>query len=268
MMKHVKSKDETPIAYERRGEGMPLVLIHGAAADHTRWEPVLPELRKKFTVYAVDRRGRGQSGDIEPYALEREFEDVVAVVDSIPGPVNLMGHSFGAICSLEASLRTSNLRKLILYEPPIHVEIRENDSSDALGRMNSYLGVGEREKALLLFLREIVGIPENEIDLLRSLPGWSSRVAVAHTIPREEASVVSYLLNPHRFSQMETPTLLLLGGDSPSFFRAAIETLQEFLPNSRIARMPGQQHAAMETAPKLFLDEVIGFLIGGNDCDK
>jgi pimeloyl-ACP methyl ester carboxylesterase len=241
---------------------MPLVLIHGAAADHTRWELVFPELEKNFTVYAVDRRGRGQSGDNESYALEREFEDVVAIVDSIPGPVNLLGHSFGAICSLEASLRTSNLRKLILYEPPIHTDVKRNYPPDALDRMNSYLCTGEREKALLFFLREIVGIPQNEIDLLRSLPGWSSRLGVAHTIPREEASVVSYLLNPHRFSRMETPTLLLLGGDSPSFFRAALETLKEFLPNSRIARMPGQQHAAMETAPKLFLDEVIGFLIG------
>jgi pimeloyl-ACP methyl ester carboxylesterase len=128
--------------------------------------------------------------------------------------------------------------------------------------MNSYLHVGECEKALLLFLREIVGIPSNEINLLRSLPGWSSRVAVAHTIPREEASVVSYIFNPQRFSHMETPVLLLLGGDSPSFFRAAIETLKEFLSHSRIAMMPGQQHAAMETAPGLFLNEVIGFLIG------
>ena len=259
-MEHVTSKDGTPIAYERSGEGFPLVLIHGAAADHSRWKPILPELRKHFAVYAVDRRGRGQSGDVEPYATEREYEDVVAVVDSIRGSVNLLGHSYGAICSLEASLKTSNLRKLILYEPPIHTDVKENYPLDAVDRINSHLRVGKREKAFLIFLREIAGIPQNEIDILRSLPSWSSRVAAAHTIPREEESVASYILNPQRFFRMETPTLLLLGGDSPPFYRAAIETLKKSILNSRIALMPGQRHAAMDTAPEMFLGEVTGFL--------
>jgi pimeloyl-ACP methyl ester carboxylesterase len=126
--------------------------------------------------------------------------------------------------------------------------------------VNSYLQVGERDKALLIFLREIVGIPQNEMDILRSIPSWSSRVAAAHTIPREEASVDSTILKPERFSHMETPTLLLLGGDSPSFFRAAIETLEKSILNSRIAIMSGQRHAAMDTAAELFLRKVIGFL--------
>jgi pimeloyl-ACP methyl ester carboxylesterase len=260
IVEHVTSKDGIPIAYERSGKGIPLVLIHGAAADHSRWKPILPDLRKHFAVYAVDRRGRGQSGDVEPYALEREYEDVVGVVDSIQGPVNLLGHSYGAICSLEASLKTSNLRKLILYEPPIHTDVREDYSLDALDRMNSSLRVGEREKALLIFLQEIAGIPQNEIQILRSLPSWPSRVAAAHTLPREEASVGSYLFEPQRFSRMKTPTLLLLGGDSPSFYRAAIEALRKSIVNSRIVVIPGQRHAAIETAPELFLSEVIGFL--------
>jgi len=235
-------------------------LIHGSAADRTRWAPILPELEEHFTVYAVDRRGRGQSGDVEPYTIEREYEDVVAVVDSIAGPVNLLGHSYGAVCSLEASLKTSNLRKLILYEPHISTHVKKNYPPDAIDRMNSYLQVGEREKALLIFLREIVGIPQNEIDVLRSIPNWSSRVAAAHTIPREEASADSYILKPERFSHMGTPTLLLLGGDSPSFFSAAIKILKKSILNSRIAIMSGQRHAAMDTAPDLFLREVIGFL--------
>jgi pimeloyl-ACP methyl ester carboxylesterase len=261
-VERIISKDGIPIAYERRGKGTPLVLIHGAAADHTRWKSILPELKKHFTVYAIDRRGRGESGDAESYTLESEYDDVVAVVDSIPGPVNLLGHSYGAICSLEASLKTSNLRKLILYEPPIPTDVKRNYPPDALDRMNSYLHAGEREEALLIFLQEIAGIPQNEIHLLSSLPSWSSRVATAHTIPREETSAASYILKPQRLSQMETPTLLLLGGDSPSFYRAAIETLKEAIPNSRISMMSGQRHAAMETAPKLFLNEVIGFLMG------
>jgi pimeloyl-ACP methyl ester carboxylesterase len=126
--------------------------------------------------------------------------------------------------------------------------------------MNSYLHVGEREKALLIFLEEIAGIPQKEINILRSLPSWSSRVASAHTIPREEASVNSYILKPQRFSHMGAPTLLLLGGDSPLFYRAAIEALKKSILNSRVVMMPGQRHAAMDTAPELFLSKVIGFL--------
>ena len=259
-MEHVTSKDGIPIAYERRGRGQPLVLIHGAAADHTRWEPVLPGLAKQFTVYAVDRRGRGQSGDGDSYTIELEYEDVAAVVDSISGPVNLLGHSYGAICSLEASLKTSNLRKLILYEPPLPTEVKKISPTNAVDRMNSYLNVGDREKALMIFLGEIVGIPEEEMNVLRSLASWSSRLASAHTIPREEASLGHYTLKPQRFSRMRTPTLLLLGGDSPPFFRVGIETLKKAIPNSRIVIIPGQRHAAMDTAPELFLQEVMGFL--------
>jgi pimeloyl-ACP methyl ester carboxylesterase len=154
----------------------------------------------------------------------------------------------------------SNLRKLILYEPPISVQVKKNYPPDAIDRMNLSLKVGEPEKALLIFLREIVGIPQNEIDMLRSSSSWSSRVAAAHTIPREEASVDSYIFEPERFSHMEIPTLLLLGGESPPFYSAAIETLRRSIPHSRMAMMPGQRHAAMDTAPELFLREVIGFL--------
>jgi pimeloyl-ACP methyl ester carboxylesterase len=249
------------IAYERKGEGLPLVLIHGAAADHTRWAPVLPELEKHFTVYAVDRRGRGKSGDAESYTIDREYEDVVAVINSIPGPVNLLGHSYGAICSLEASLKTSNLQKLILYEPPIHTHIKKNYPPGTLDRINSCLHDGQREKALLIFLKEIVGVPRNELYMLRSFPNWSSRIATAHTIPREEESVRSYIFQPQQFSHMTTPTLLLLGSDSPPLFKAAIEALKESIPNSRVVMMPGQHHAAMDTAPELFLGEVIRFLV-------
>jgi pimeloyl-ACP methyl ester carboxylesterase len=115
----VVSEDGTPIAVWRTGEGPPLVLIHGAAADHNRWAPVLPALEERFTVFAVDRRGRGRSGDATEYALEREYEDVVAIVESAGEGVSVLGHSYGGICTLEAALLTDRIRKLVLYEPPM-----------------------------------------------------------------------------------------------------------------------------------------------------
>src|SRR5437667_5494724 len=107
-MRTIASNDGTSIAFTRGGTGRPLVLVHGTTADHTRWMPLLPELEARFTVYAVDRRGRGGSGDAEDYSIEREFDDVAAVVDAIAEPVFLLGHSYGAVCALEASLRTRN----------------------------------------------------------------------------------------------------------------------------------------------------------------
>ena len=118
-METITSTDGTMIAYQRSGTGPPLVLVHGTTADHTRWTPVLPAFEQHFTVYGLDRRGRGGSGDAGQYAIEREFEDTVAVVNSIEEPIFLLGHSYGALCSLEAASRTAHLRKLILYEPPI-----------------------------------------------------------------------------------------------------------------------------------------------------
>ena len=108
------STDGTTIAYQRSGDGPPLVLVHGTAADHRRWAPVLPALEQQFTVCAVDRRGRGGSGDTAAYAVEQEFDDIAAVVDSLGEPVHLLGHSYGALCALEAALRTRAVRTLML----------------------------------------------------------------------------------------------------------------------------------------------------------
>ena len=106
------SRDGTPIAYWRSGEGPPLVLVHGTAADHNRWAPVLPAFEQRFTVCAVDRRGRGGSSDSDDYSVEREFEDLAVVVDSLEEPVSLLGHSYGALCALEAA-RLTQLARLV-----------------------------------------------------------------------------------------------------------------------------------------------------------
>lgn len=259
-MMNVTSKDGTPIAYERSGDGPPLVLVHGTTADHTRWRPVLPALEQRRTVFAVDRRGRGESGETEPYAIEREVEDVATVVDSIGGPVDLLGHSYGALCSLEAALLTDRLRKLILYEPPIPTGI-EIYPRAVIESMQELLAKDQREAALECFFREVVRMPAHQLEVLRSMPVWAARVAAAHTVLREMQSPETYIFQPERFRQMRTPTLLLLGGDSPAFLAAAItDALARALPVCRIAVMPGQQHVAMDTAPELFIKEVLDFL--------
>jgi pimeloyl-ACP methyl ester carboxylesterase len=255
----VIATDGTPITYRRTGAGPPLVLVHGAAADRTRWAPVLPALEERFTVYALDRRGRGASGDAPTYAIEREFEDIAVVVDTIGGPVDVLGHSFGALCALEAALRSDRLRRLVLYEPPIPTG-SPWFPSDVIARLQAHLAAGDRDALLVTFFREAVAMPPDEIELMRGLPVWEARRAVAHTIARELHGAERYVFEPARFRHVETPTLLLLGGDSPPFFTAGTEAVHAAVPQSRIAVLPGQQHIAMNTAPELFLRTVLAFL--------
>jgi pimeloyl-ACP methyl ester carboxylesterase len=260
-METIRSSDGTLIAYQRSGQGTPLVLVHGATADHTRWAPVLPIFEQSFTVYAVDRRGRGGSGDAEPYAVEREFEDIVAVVNSIAEPVFLLGHSNGAIFCLEAACRTTHARKLVLYEPPIPIPTGiELYPSEMLSRIQALLDGGDREGALTTFMRDVVHVPPHEIEILRSAPNWSARVAAAYTIPREMGGVNEYVFESTRFRNLRTPTLLLLGEESPAFMKRAIEAVHAALSESQVRIMAGQQHAAINTAPEVFTREVVEFL--------
>lgn len=255
----IRSNDGTTIAYERSGNGPPLVAVHGTTADHTRWTPIRGALEKRYTVHALDRRGRGQSGDSNDYEVEREFEDVAAVVDAIGEPVILLGHSFGALCSLEATLRTNNVARLVLYEPPIPAGLPLY-SAELIERLQGFLDNGDAAAVVTTFFSEVVRMPPAELQMLRSLPNWPARVASAHTIPRELWASESYVLDPPRFADLGVPTLLLLGGDSPPFFEAAIGAVHEAVRSSRVAVLPGQQHVAINTAPELFLREVFAFL--------
>ena len=253
----VVSEDGTLIAAWRSGEGPPLVLVHGAAADHSRWAPVLPALEKRFTVLAIDRRGRDQSGDADEYAIEREYEDLAAVVESVGEGVNVLGHSYGGICALEAALLTDRIRKLVLYEPPMGFL---ESTPHVVHRLEALLEEGKRDELVAFFMREVAGLPSDQVKLLRSLPAWEARLAVAHTIPREERASREYAFDPNRFRDIHVPTLFLEGGDSPAPFKAAGEAVRAALSDCRVVVMPGQRHAAMDTGTELFTAEVLSFL--------
>ena len=207
----------------------------------------------------MDRRGRGGSGDGAGYEVEREFEDVAAVIDAIGEDVLLLGHSYGAICSLEASLLTDRVRRLILYEPPVPTSARLYPPG-VPERIQALVDAGDPEGALETFFREIVRMPDQELERFRTLPVWKVRVTLAPTIARELAQDRIYRFRPERFTAFTIPTLLLLGGDSPPLFRQAIDLLHASLPGSRVVVMPGQRHVAMDSVPELFVAEVRGFL--------
>lgn len=256
----VTSKDGTTIGFWKSGSGPPLLLIHGTTADHRRWSGILPGLEQHFTVYAMDRRGRGESPDIHDYSISREAEDVSTVLDFIGEPVFVLGHSYGAVCALEGALLTNKIRRLILYEPPIPTGVPmypENLPDE----MQVLIDNDSLESALELFMRGVVRMPESELKKYRQLPMWEFRIKLAPTIPRELAIDRSYEFNPNRFSHYQVPVLLLLGGDSPDLFRRATAILDSTLANSTVVTLPGQQHIAMDTNPELFISEVLKFLL-------
>lgn len=259
-MGKIISRDGTEIGFVKKGKGPPLVLVHGTTADHSRWNPIIPYFENQFTVYAVDRRGRGMSGDSPDYSLHKEAEDITAVVESINVQVFLLGHSHGAIVSLEASLLTDKIKKLILYEPPLPLGIPAYPPG-VPEKMTALIDSSRNEPALEVFFKEVVKMPDYEFEKYSKLPVYKRRIELVPTIPRELSLGLIYSFDSEKFTNLQIPALLMLGGDSPSLFKEAIRVLDETLPDSKVLVMPGQQHIAMDTDTEMFIREVKEFLM-------
>jgi len=257
----VTSRDGTPIAVFTSGSGSPLILVHGATADHTAFRVIGPLLATTFTVYAIDRRGRGASGDTAPYAIEREFEDVAAVADAVAGrAVDVVGHSYGGRCALGAALRTDAIRRVVSYEgaPTPHGVSYHPPGIEA--RLRALLDAGDRDGALASFLTEVVGMSPAALDAYRADPIWPVRAAAAGTILRELEAEAAPEASVEALGAVRQPVLQILGGDSLPVFRDATLALDARLANSRIVVIDGARHAAHHTHPEAFVEAVRRFL--------
>ena len=258
---HAVSADGTPIAWFSSGDGPPLVLVHGVLGDHSRWEALRPLLEPHFTVHAVDRRGRGASGDAADYAVEREFEDLAAVVDAVAAssgsPATVYGHSGGASYALGAATLTTNIDRLVLYEPP--VDPGRLLPSGFLERLDDQLAAGEAEAVVELFCREVLHMSEEQLEAYRDQPSWPARVAAAATLPRELRVPPGRLFDPRRAAEVTVPVLLLEGDATPEGFKAGTRVVADALPNARVVGLDGQGHTADVLAPQLVADHVLAF---------
>lgn len=241
-----------------------LVLVHGATADHTTWRTVGPELASTRPVYAMDRRGRGESGDRQPYSIEREFEDVAAAAEGIArrarGPIDVVGHSYGGRCALGASLLSPAIRRLVVYEgspAPPGVSYRPPGLVEAV---RDALDRGDDEGALTTFLGGIVGMSEAELAAYRANPVWPARVAAASTILREVEAEASPAASIEALGRVSVPVLLLLGSASRSPFRLGTDALAAALAQPEVAVIDGAAHAAHHTHPGEFVGVVQAFL--------
>jgi pimeloyl-ACP methyl ester carboxylesterase len=258
-MEHVVSADGVRIAYQRTGTGPPLVLVHGAMGDHSRWDPLVEHLTDHFTVYAMDRRGRGESGDAEDYSLELEYDDVAAVARSIDSPVDVYGHSYGVYCALGAAPKIPNLRRLVLYEGPLG-ELGDPPPNDLIDKIQSLVDEGRREEALITALRDVVQMAPEDIEEYRSLPSWPARIEAVHTFAREERVSIQFHFDHASINELGIPILLLKGTDSPRWFKDSVDKMHSLLPGSQVRELPGQQHAADVLAPEMVASALIEFL--------
>jgi pimeloyl-ACP methyl ester carboxylesterase len=256
----VRSKDGIRIAVECMGKGPSLLIVHGGTGDRSRWQPLLPLFASHFTVCAMDRRGHGSSEAGSNYSLRKEPEDVVAVVNSVnsgAGPVFVLGHSIGGVWALEAAFLTNKISKLVLYEPPL----QDLDHTAIADRMEKMIQAGDREQALVTFLREIVMLSPDEIAAMKSQPSWPGRVSGIDIQIREIRAMSKYRFDAKRMRRLKVPTLLLTGSKTASpQVKQAINSLMDTLPRRTLVVFEGQEHNAMDRIPQQFADTVTNFL--------
>jgi pimeloyl-ACP methyl ester carboxylesterase len=261
----VVSRDGTEIAWWTSGTGPPLVVVHGTPADHTRWRPLLPYLEPHVTVHAMDRRGRGASGDGPEYDLAREYEDVAAVVDAAAeasgAPVDLYGHSHGGIVAFGAATLTSKIGKLVLYEgwpvPDPEVYALPPGLQD---RLDALLAAGDRDGVVETLFRELELMSDEDMQAFKAAPSWPGRVAAAHTIGREVRAETTARLDPELASRISVPVLLVTGEHGADPAKADIEAVAAALPDARIVVIEGQEHVADVLVPEVFAQQLLAFL--------
>jgi pimeloyl-ACP methyl ester carboxylesterase len=248
------SADGTVVTCFVEGDGPALVLVHGSTADHSRWTPLIPLLRDDFTVYALDRRGRGASArEAGGYAIEREGEDLLAVVAGVPGPAMVFGHSYGASVTLSVLDRLSDCAAILLYEPAFSTPGRDVFTDDQLARWSVILAEGRREALLEAFYREALLFDDAAIDALRPLPIWPARIAAVHTLVREAAAVRSF--RPPSIAA-PAPLRFLVGDSTAPHLTASTYAAAAAVGDSELEVLVGQGHVAIDAVPEVVAGHV------------
>jgi pimeloyl-ACP methyl ester carboxylesterase len=247
-MKTVLSKDGTPIAFDRTGQGPPLILVDGALCYRASGPsgPLAALLAPHFSVFTYDRRGRGESGDSRSYAIEREVEDIEALIREAGGWAFVYGISSGAALALEAANRLSGIQKLVCYEAPFIVDDTHSPlPEDYLPQLKGMIASDRRGDAVKYFMKR-VGVPGIFVALMPLMPVWSKLKSVAHTLVYDITLVKDHErgqpLPPTQWDRAAMPTLVAAGGKSPAWMRNAMRALADTLPNANHRTLEGQTH--------------------------
>jgi pimeloyl-ACP methyl ester carboxylesterase len=256
-MRHVTAPDGVRIAYRVEGEGTPIVMVHGAGSGSWSFDLVRPHLTDRFSIWTVDRRGRGESGDGNPYAIEAEFDDVATVMrEAGPGAL-LFGHSYGALVAAGAAARLDGLPALALYEAPMGGVLADEAWAE---RFESHVEAGDRDVAMSDFMSDVGGYSDEEIEAMKGTPAWRARLEVAHTVPRELHEERGFSMADLRLGELAAPTLLLIGSRSPSWAHRSTEAFAAAIPRAEVRTLEGHGHGASVSAPELLASELAEFL--------
>jgi pimeloyl-ACP methyl ester carboxylesterase len=241
------SKDGTRIAYDKTGQGPALILVAGAFQDRMAMSAYAAPLSEHFTVYNYDRRGRGESGDNQPYAVEREIEDMDALIQEAGGSAFVFGGSSGGVLTLDAAAHGSKIPKLAVYEPPFVVDdSRVPPPEDIVEQLKDLITAGRRGDAAEAFMIKGSLMPADVVAGMRTQPFWPSVEAVAHTLVYDamimEGTMRGAALPLDRWKAVTIPTLVIYGGAGPSWSRNAAEALVDLLPHAQPRKLDGQFH--------------------------
>lgn len=256
-MSNVTSKDGTTIAYDRVGDGPPVVIVLGGPTDRSMNAPVADLLAPHFTVFNYDRRARGESGDTQPFSVDREYEDLQAVLDAAGGSAALFGTSGGAVLALEAAARGLPVTKLALWEPPFVLAGEQNRArppKDYGAQVNAALAAGRPGDAVEIFFVQAVGLPAEFVGPMRDAPFWSTMEAVAPALAYDAEIMGDFLPDLDRLASIDVPTLVLDGGTSPWLTNSA-EAVAAAVPGATRRTLDGQQHNVAPDAIAPVLDD-------------
>jgi len=238
----VRSKDGTEIAFDRLGEGPAVVLVSGGSVDRGSNVPLAERLAERFTVLNYDRRGRGPSGDTPPYAVEREIEDLEAVIGGAGGSAHVYGSSSGAALAFEAAAAGAPIDRLALWEPPYAEDPASRPPAYTAETFTRLVEEGRRGDAVEYFMVDVVRMPPDFAAFARTQPWWAATEALAHTLAYDATVMGDYSVPTDRARGVTVPTLVLAGGASFPFLRDTAAALADALPDGETRTLEGQTH--------------------------
>ena len=258
-MDQVTSHDGTTIAFDRMGSGSPVILVCGGSTDRMSNVPLAELLAQHFTVLNYDRRGRGDSGDTLPYAVDREVEDIEALIRDVGGSAALYGTSSGAALALEAAASGLPIMKLALWEPPFILDENARPPADQVAQYEKMVAEGRRGDAVEYFMTQVVHLPAEFVAEARTAPWWPAQEALAHTLAYDAIVMGDYSLPTARAHSVKAPTIVIAGGADYPWMRETAQALADVLPDGRTRTLEGQGH---NVDPAILAPVVVEFLKG------
>lgn len=256
-MEKVTSKDGTEIAYDKLGEGPPVVLVSGGSVDRMSNAGLAALLAEDFTVFNYDRRGRGDSADNPAYEVARELEDLDTVIAVAGGAACVYGSSSGAVLAMWAAATGAAVTKLAMWEPPFILEgTRPKPPADTASIYRKFIAEGRRSDAAEYFMAKVVGLPDEFVAQAKASAWWPAQEAIAHTLAYDATIMGDYSVPSDLVAGVTAPTVVLYGGASEDWLRQSTQAVADQLADGRHRVLEGQQHnvdaAALAPALKEF----------------